>query len=142
MLSVDLTLLIQIANFLVLLFLLNIFLFKPIRGILAKRNEEESALQESIDSFQSRADESEKGVIEGQSKARKEGVTEKDSLKGQGMEKEQGILQEAASAAEEKIGIAKKDMEAKMADVRKSLEDQVSAFSNELAEKILGRSVQ
>ncbi len=142
MLSVDLTLLIQIANFLVLLLLLNIFLFKPIRGILAKRNEEESALQESIDSFQSRGDESEKGVIEGQTKARKEGVTEKDSLKGQGREKEQGILQEAASAAEEKIGTAKKDMEAKMADVRKSLEDQVSAFSNELAEKILGRSVQ
>ena len=142
MLSVDITLLIQIANFLVLLFLLNIFLFKPIRGILAKRNEEESALQESIDSFQSRGDESEKGVIEGQTKARKEGVTEKDSLKGQGLEKEQGILQEAVSAADEKIGIAKKDMEAKVADVRKSLEDQVSAFSNELAEKILGRSVQ
>jgi len=142
MLSVDLTLLIQIANFLVLLLLLNIFLFKPIRGILAKRNEEESALQESIDSFQSRANESEKGVLEGQTKARKEGVTEKDSLKGQGLEKEQGLLQEAVSAAEEKIGIAKKDMESKMADVRKSLEDQVSAFSNELAEKILGRSVQ
>ena len=142
MLSVDTTLLIQIANFLVLLFLLNIFLFKPIRGILAKRNEEVNALQESIDSFQSRAAESEKGVIEGQTQARKEGVSEKDSLKGQGLEKEQGILQDAVSAAEAKIGSAKKDMEAKMADVRKSLENQVAAFSNELAEKILGRSVQ
>ncbi len=142
MLEYNFTLLIQIANFLVLLLLLNIFLFKPIRGILAKRSEEESALQESIDGFQSRADESEKGVIEGQNKARKEGVSEKDSLKGQGLEKEQGILQDAVSTAEDKIGIAKKDMEAKMADVRKSLEDQVSAFSNELAEKILGRSVQ
>ena len=141
MLSVDQTLIIQIANFLILLFLLNIFLFKPIRGILAKRNEEESELQGSIDDYQARADQNEKGVEEGKVQARKEGVKEKDGLKGQGMEKEQGILRDAMAAAEEKIGNARKDVDAKMADVRKSLEDQVAVFSNELAEKILGRSV-
>ena len=141
MLSVDQTLIIQIANFLILLFLLNIFLFKPIRGILAKRNEEENGLQSSIDDYQARADQNEKGVEEGKVQARKEGVKEKDGLKGQGMEKEQGILRDAMSAAEEKIGNARKDVDAKMADVRKSLEDQVAVFSNELAEKILGRSV-
>lgn len=141
MLSVDYTLIIQIANFLVLLLLLNFFLYKPIREMLAKRNKEENALQESIDQYRTRADQNEKGVEEGRVKARKEGVTEKDGLKGQGLEKERGILQEAASAAEEKIGNAKKDMDAKMAEVRKSLEDQVAAFSNELAEKILGRSI-
>lgn len=141
MLSVDQTLIIQIANFLILLFVLNIFLFKPIRGILARRNEEENTLQSSIEDFQARADESEKGVEDGKVQARKEGVTEKDGLKGQGAEKEQGILQEAVSVAEDKIGKARKDLEAKMADVGKSLEDQVAAFSSELAEKILGRSV-
>ena len=141
MLSVDNTLLIQIVNFLVLLFLLNIFLFKPIRGILAKRNEEEGSLKGSIEDYQARAEKSEKGVEEGKIQARKEGVSEKDSIKGQGLEKEQNILQEALRASEEKIGIARKDMDAKMDDVRKALEDQVAAFSNELAEKILGRSV-
>ena len=141
MLDPNYTLFIQIANFLILLFLLNIFLFKPIRGILAKRNEEESGLQSSIDDYQTRADQNEKGVEEGKVQARKEGVIEKDGLKGQGTEKEQGIVRDAMSAAEEKIGNARKDVDAKMADVRKSLEDQVAVFSNELAEKILGRSV-
>jgi F-type H+-transporting ATPase subunit b len=121
--------------------LLNIFLYKPIRGILAKRNEAESGLQSSIDDYQSRADENEKGVEEGKVQARKEGASEKESLKGQGLEKEQGIVREAMSAAEEKIGNARKDVDVKIAGVRKSLEEQVSAFSNELAEKILGRSV-
>ena len=141
MLSVDQTLIIQIANFLILLFLLNIFLYKPIRGILAKRGEEESGLQSSIDDYQSRADENEKGVEEGRVQARKEGAKEKESLKGQGLEKEQGIVRDAMSTAEEKIGNARKDVDAKMADVKKSLEEQVAVFSNELAEKILGRSV-
>ena len=141
MLSVDNTLFIQIVNFLVLLLLMNIFLFKPIRGILAKRNEEEGSLKGSIDTYQARAEQSEKDVEEGKVQARQEGVSEKDGIKGQGLEKEKNILQEALAASEEKIGIARKDMDAKMDDVRKALEDQVAAFSNELAAKILGRSV-
>lgn len=141
MLSVDQTLVIQIVNFLILLFLLNIFLYKPIRGILAKRSEAENGLQSSIDDYQSRADENEKGVEEGKVQARNEGTKEKENLKGLGLEKEQGIVQEAMSAAEEKIGNARKDVDAKMADVKKSLEEQVAVFSTELAEKILGRSV-
>ena len=141
MLEPNYTLFIQIANFLILLFLLNIFLFKPIRGILVKRHEEENGLQSSIDDYQSRADQNEKGVEEGRVQARKEGVKEKDSLKELGLQKEQGILQDAMYAAEEKIGNARKDVDAKMADVRKSLEDQIAVFSNELAEKILGRNV-
>ncbi len=141
MLSVDNTLFIQIANFLILLVLLNIFLYKPIRGILAKRREEESFLEESIEDYQTRADKDEQGIEEGKVLARKEGTGEKEALKGQGLEKEGGILQEAHVAAEEKIGNARKDIEGKIGDVRKSLEDQVAAFSNELAEKILGRSI-
>ena len=141
MLSVDYTLFIQIANFLILLLLLNIFLYRPIRGILARRHGEESSLKEAIEGYQGQAEQNEKGIEEGKIQARKEGSSEKDSLKGQGLEKERGILQEASSAAEGKIGSARKDLEAKMGEVRKSLEDQVAAFSNELAEKILGRGV-
>ncbi|MBW1850571.1 MAG: hypothetical protein JRJ15_03910 [Deltaproteobacteria bacterium] len=142
MLQIDYTIFIQIVNFLVLLFLLNIFLYKPIRGILAKRHEEESSLEKSIENYQTRADENEKGIEEGKVQARKEGAQEKEAFRGQGLEKEQGILQEASSAAEEKIGSARKDLEAKIAGVRESLEHQIAVFSNELAEKILGRGIQ
>ncbi|MBW2143299.1 MAG: hypothetical protein JRG75_02740, partial [Deltaproteobacteria bacterium] len=91
--------------------------------------------------YQARSDQDEKGIEESKVQARNEGAAEKDSLKGQGLEKERGILQDASSAAEGKIGTARKDTEAKIVEVRKSLEDQVAAFSNELAEKILGRSI-
>jgi len=141
MLSIDYTILIQVANFLVLLVFLNIFLYKPIRGILAKRHEEESALQNSIEGYQSQSDQKERGIEEGQILARKEGSSVKEGLKGQGLEKEQGILQEAHSTAEKKIGTARKDLDTKIGDVRKSLEDQIAAFSSDLAEKILGRSI-
>ncbi|SPD74866.1 ATP synthase B/B' CF(0) [uncultured Desulfobacterium sp.] len=142
MLFPDVTLFIQIANFLILMFVLNIILYRPIRGILAKRRDEEAALKTSIDDYQGRADKDEKGIEEGKIKTRKEGAIEKDKIKGQSLEKERGILQEASSLAEQKLGNARKELDAKVADVRKSLEAEVAVFSTELAEKILGREIR
>lgn len=142
MLKIDFSLFVQIANFLLLLLLMNIFLFKPIRKILARRKEEINSLEGTIEGYQNRSDQDEKGIEEGTILARKEGHKEKENLKGQGLELEKGVLQKANSSAEEKIGNAKQEIENKITDVRKALEDQVASFSEELAEKILGRSIQ
>jgi len=54
MISIDYTLLIQIANFLVLLLILNIILYRPIRNILSRRKEEIHAFETTIRDFQDR----------------------------------------------------------------------------------------
>lgn len=142
MIEINFSLLIQIVNFLLLLFLMNIFLYKPIRKILTRRNEETSSLEGSIEDYQNRSAQDENSIKEGMVLARKEGYKEKENLKGQGLDAEKGLLQKASSSAEEKIGKAKKELEKRMVDVRKALDDQVASFSEELAEKILGRSIQ
>jgi F-type H+-transporting ATPase subunit b len=142
MLEINFTILLQVITFLLLLFFLNIILFRPIRKILAQRNEETGSLQGMIDEFQDRSEENEKGIEESMVQARKEGYVEKENFKGQGLEQEKGILQEANSKVEEKIGIARKEIEKKISDARKVLEGEMTGFSNELAEKILGRGVQ
>jgi F-type H+-transporting ATPase subunit b len=142
MLEINFTILLQVITFLLLLFFLNIILFRPIRKILAQRNEETGSLQGMIDEFQDRSEENEKGIEESMVQARKEGYMEKENFKGQGLEQEKGILQEANSKVEEKIGIARKEIEKKISDARKVLEGEMTGFSNELAEKILGRGVQ
>ena len=54
---------------------------------------------------------------------------------------EKGVLQEATASAEDRIGKAKEEMQQKMMQARQSLEKEVEAFSQDLAEKILGRKV-
>ena len=142
MLDINFTIILQVITFLLLVFFLNIILFRPIRKILAQRNEETDSLQGMIDELQHRAEENEKGIEESMVLARKEGYAEKENFKGQGMEREKGILQEASTKVEEKIGGARKEMEKKISEARKALEGEMSGFSNELAKKILGRSVQ
>lgn len=142
MLSIDGTLILQIANFLLLLVVMNIILYKPIRGILAKRDEEMNSRQKMIDDYQGRVAGNEKAIETGMVLARKEGFQEKESLKSLGQDEEKGVLQEAGAAVERKLTAAKQEIEIKMVAARETLEGEITGFSNELAEKILGRSVQ
>ncbi len=142
MLEINFTILLQILTFLLLVFFLNIILFRPIRKVLAQRNEETDSLQTMIDELQNRSEENEKGIEQSMVQARKEGYVEKENFKGQGLEEEKGILQVASTTVEEKIASARKEMEKKIAEARTGLEDEMTGFSNELAEKILGRTIQ
>ena len=141
MLEINSTFFFQIGNFLLLLLLLNIVLFRPIRRIMIRRDEELDSLQKSIADYQGRSEQNEKNIEEGMVLARKDGFAVKEKLKGTGLEEEKVVLQGANSSVEEKLGKAKSEMEMKMADVRKALADQVAGFSTELAEKILGRGI-
>ena len=141
MLSIDGTMILQIANFLVLLVVMNIILYKPIRGILAKRDEEMASRQKMIDDYQGRVQDNEEAIESGMVSARKEGYQEKESLKDLGQEEEKGVLQEAGAAVERKLTVAKQEIETKITAARETLEGEITGFSNELAEKILGRSV-
>jgi F-type H+-transporting ATPase subunit b len=135
MIMPDYTLFLQLANFLFLLFILNIILYRPIRQILGKRKAEVDGLQNSVSELEGKANRFAGELEEGMAKARKSGYQEKESLK------HQGVLKEAAAASGERTGQARAAMEKKLAEARGALETELSLFSKELAEKILGRSV-
>ena len=138
----DYTIFYQIAGFLVLVFILNIILYRPIRRILVQRSDEADMLQKKIEGYDSRSEHNENKIEEGMIQTKKEGYLEKEHLKGQALEEERGILQEAGTSAEEKITMAKKEIQINISDVHRTLENQVAAFSKELSEKILGRSIK
>jgi F-type H+-transporting ATPase subunit b len=137
----NITVLFQITNFLLLLFLLNIIVYRPIRKILGQRGDEVISYQEMVEDFQSRSEKDAKTLEENVAGARSEGFREKESLKSAGLEEEKLMLQEAVSSAEEKIGKAKGEIDRNTVQARQSLEEEVRVFSQELAEKILGRSI-
>ena len=137
----DYTLFLQLANFLFLLFILNIILYRPVRQILGKRKAEVDGLQHSVSELKGKANLFAGELEEGMAKARKTGYQEKESLKSQGQEEEKALLKEAATASGERMGQARAALEKKPVEARGALETELGLFSKELAEKILGRSV-
>jgi F-type H+-transporting ATPase subunit b len=141
MIMPDYTLFLQLANFLFLLFILNILLYRPIRQILGKRKAEVEGLQHSVGELEGKASRFAGELEESAAKARKAGYEEKESLKHQGLEEEKAVLKEAATASGERMGQARAEMEKKLLEAKGALERELSLFSKELAEKILGRNV-
>jgi F-type H+-transporting ATPase subunit b len=141
MLNIDYTLIIQIANFLFLLFILNILLYKPIRRILSQRKEEIDSFVGMIGEFEDKSAQSKKALEEDKAKARKEGLIKKESLKGEGSDQEKSLLRGASSEASEKLDQARDEIAASLASARQTLEKELALFSRELAQKILGRSI-
>ncbi len=141
MIMPDYTLFLQLANFLFLLFILNIILYKPVRQILGKRKAEVDGLQQSVSELEGKASRFAGELEEDKAKARKTGYQEKENLKSQGLEEEKALLKEASTASGERLGQAKAELGKKLAEARGALDTELSLFSKELAEKILGRSV-
>ena len=131
---------VQIANFLILVFLLNKFLFKPIRAILAERALKFTGLSEAVEGFEARAMASERGILEGRDASKREGLVEKERLKTEAQEEERRLIDDAIGASDRTIREARGQVEASVASAREALESQVAALSQELATRILGRS--
>jgi F-type H+-transporting ATPase subunit b len=141
MLNIDYTLFIHIANFLFLLFILNLILYRPIRRILRQRHAEMDSFENATSSFETKAADCLNQLEESMVVARREGAAQKESIRLSGLEQERGILRNAAGAAGDKMSHARGDLEKKLIAARQSLENEVAGFSRELAQKILGRSV-
>ena len=141
MLNIDYTLIIQIANFLILLLILNIILYKPIRKILRQRQEKIGDSEETIEDLLERSSSLAEELEQSTASARKDGFKEKEDRKNQGREEEAKMVQSTIDSVGDKISKAKEDIEQNMAGLRQSLEKEVSLFSQELAEKVLGRSI-
>ncbi|RLB11868.1 MAG: hypothetical protein DRG39_03310 [Deltaproteobacteria bacterium] len=135
------TLLIQIINFLILVFILNRILYKPIRNILRKREQEFNNLNSLIERIKGEVQEKERSMEEIMLQARKLGFMEKESLKEEANKYEKELLKETYTTVEEKLSKAKEELQKKLEDIQKELQKDVIIFSQEVAERILGRGI-
>jgi F-type H+-transporting ATPase subunit b len=140
--DVDASLLFQIVNFLVLMAVLNVVLYKPIRGILKERaariaqlNGEAAAATEGVASRT-------KALDDQRVASRKEGAQLKEALKGEGHSAERAMVQEATAEMEAAVVKVRAEVKAEIDQAKVDLQAQVQGFGVELAQKILGRSIQ
>lgn len=142
MVSLNYTLLIQLVNFLLLIFILHLILYKPILSILDKRRERFRDTEEEIMRLTQAIEER---MIAYEEKVR--------TAKMDALEKKAEILKDGALQAKAIIDAAKgqipvimeqfhKKMNEEVGEARRILGDQSRKISLEIAEKLLGRSIK
>ncbi len=137
----DWTLFVQMGNFILLIFVLNAILYKPIRQILIERKKKIQGYKEGIETLQQDASESEKSFQAKISEARQQGVREKEALKQTGQEEEKQITDEINRKAQAELEAVRAQIAKDAENARRGLEKEMEVFSGTIVEKILGRAV-
>lgn len=141
MITVDLTMPLHILNIIILIMVMNVVLYRPVRGILRKRKEEIANMENAIDNFEKnaklRVEEFDRKLNEARGKA-------KDML--------DGVKKEAQDASSAKVAEIRKasdalkaeelgKIEGQVASADQALKGELDGFASEMASKILGRAV-
>jgi F-type H+-transporting ATPase subunit b len=140
MVDVNWTILIQIANFLILIFILNIVLYKPIRSILKQRKEKMQGLENSALSTGQQAEERHQAYTDGIKEARLKGQKEKEVLMKAAAEEEQAMVAKINVKAQQDLASVREKITKDADAVRNALEKEIDTFANAITQKILGRT--
>lgn len=141
MINVNVTLLIQMCNFLVLLFLMNLVLYGPIRRMVAKRKQFIEEQQQGIERMDAEVKASIEDFNQKIQDARRMGREKIQELKAEAYAQEKELMRIAVEQAGKQLQDVRARIQSDIQGARDQLSGQVRAFSVELAQKILGRSL-
>ena len=141
MIELNLAFFVQVVNFGILVLVLNIFLYKPVRKVLADRRQvidgarEKSAavdleVQEKMALYEARLRD-----------AKAEAAARKADALKQAQAEETAVLEKARKEATESLGSIRDRVAKEAADARVLLKQQAELLSGDICEKILGRSL-
>lgn len=137
----DASVVIQIVNFVFLIWALNAILYKPVRNILIKRKQKTDELQKSIGDCYDDSKEKETAWASGIKEARVKGLGLKDALIQDASDEEKTIIAEINKKASEDLNKIREKIARDVDDVRASLQKEMDGFVNAIGQKILGRVV-
>jgi len=142
MVSIDVSLILQIINFLFLIWILNIILYKPIRDALRQRNDTISGLERNIETLNTDSRGKDDAYASGIKEARAKGLKEKEILVQEAANEEDNIIQNINKRAQEDLVEVREKISKDVENVRESLQQELGSFADAIGAKILGRDIQ
>lgn len=141
MIELNFTFFIQIINFLLLIFILNKLLYKPILKILEEREERISGGQQAA----KKLIEDSQGYVSDYNQqlhnAKIDAMNAKNAARSTASEQANGYIAEARGKAEEIIGQMQQEMIGEIDKAKKELEPELGVMAATIAQQILGRKV-
>jgi F-type H+-transporting ATPase subunit b len=142
MVNLDYTILIQMANFLLIIFVLNKLLYKPILGIMEQRQEQLEKSDEEVKRLQQDVEQKLAQYEEQVRLAKIDAMEQRNAIVKEGADQSKSII----DAVRNEIPALMDQFHAKMSGeieaARAVLRSQSQKISYEIANKVLGRSIQ
>ncbi len=141
MITIDLTMPLQIVNILILIVIMNIVLYKPIRTILAEREKKIGGLEKDVEEFNKNAklrlEEYDAKLNGARSKAKNEVDQVRGAAQASGNEKLAEIRKEVEAFKADNLAVIANEF----AKASQELMAQAETFAKEIAGKVIGRAI-
>lgn len=137
--SINETVFVQLISFLIFLFIINRVMFRPLRETMLKRDHHVNRIQDNITDQENQLQTLKNKISERESSVRSEALEMKKKLEDSGNQEAATIL----STTRQEIAILRKksaqDVENKVLEARKSLEQESEGLVSNVMEKVLDR---
>ena len=141
MINLDLAFVVQIINFGLLVFVLNMLLFKPVRALLAQRRQEiQSACERAVavdEQVASKVAQYETRLRD----AKTEVAARRAELLKEAQAEESGVMDKARQEAASSLASLRERVAQESAAARVLLQNQAELLSDDICKKLLGRSL-
>ncbi len=141
MIDIDITLLWQIANFIILLIALNFILFKPIRQVMRER---EQGISSAFGDAKAAAERMQK-ILEqynaSLAEAKQKAVATYNAIYQQGLDSQRTMISAERAKAGEMLDKARAEITAASTAARTDLKKEAERLSQDITTKLLGRAV-
>ena len=137
MIELNITLFIQLVNFLIRLALLNVIIYKPIRGVVKKRQAKMSDDLTEVERFNEQAQAKLEDYRAALEQARREAGEVRENKKKEAVAEEKDILAAANAEGAEVLSAAREDIQAQSQEARKALSQQVKKYAKQVTDKVL-----
>ncbi len=137
MLEFNWTFIASLVNFLVLLFILNAILFKPLLKIVKEREDTVKGNLDAAKNATAKREESITGLNRALADARTKAKDSFESLKGEAVQKQKEVHSAAEAEAASILDKARAEIRAEAERARKSLSADVDKFSDEIVRKLV-----
>ena len=137
MLDLNVTVLFQLANFFIAIYVLNILLIRPIREIIKKRNGVMDDMAEEAGSFEYQAAERLTNYEAELARARQDAGSNREEGRAAGAVEQQKMVGEAQQSARNILAETRASLQAQAAETLDTLRKQVGEFSSRLADRLI-----
>jgi F-type H+-transporting ATPase subunit b len=140
--SLDYTILVQMVNFIILIFILNALLYKPILGIIGKRKQKMDESDSEIKRMNQTVEQKMAEYEEKVRLAKVDAMEQKNAIVKEGSDVAKGIIDAVRGEIPAMMEQFHAKMEKEVEEARAILYSQSQKISLDIAEKVLGRSIQ
>jgi len=141
LISINETMLVQLASFLIFLFIINRIMFRPLRKTMMEREEYIDGLKTEIVEADRSLDDVKRQIEASESAVKQEAFRMRESLMDDANAQADGIFDSARKNIDEQRAEAEGYVKDQLAEAQQHLEAESRALAASIMEKVLGRRI-